>query len=232
MGQIRLAAALVVCGMSGHSPCPSSTNSRAGSAHFSRVAADEFAAQRDHHGVRGGSPATGVSGLRSGCVRKAANNCTVGTMMDVTTTGEPATGTEPARARLDRPILVSNIFSGALFLLPLAFPWIGMFGSWAWFLTGSAYVIAASVFLAAVYARDALTMRQEALAWIAPWLVAVVLWALMVARIDFENSVSGWLLTLLVGLYIGTPCYLGWQTVALAIRQLMAWRSRGVPSHS
>jgi hypothetical protein len=48
------------------------------------------------------------------------------------------------------------------------------------------------VFLAAVYARDVRTMRQEALAWIAPWLVAVAPWGLVGAGIDFENFLSGW----------------------------------------
>jgi hypothetical protein len=152
-------------------------------------------------------------------------------MVGVTATGDPATETEPTRPRLDRPILVSNIGSRALWLLLLAFPWNDQFGGWALFLIGAVYVIAGSVFLAAVYARDALTMGQEALAWVAPWLVAVGLWALIGAGIDFENSVSGWFLTLFFGLYIGTPCYLVWQAVALVIRQLMVWRSRVAPSH-
>lgn len=147
-------------------------------------------------------------------------------MTGVATIGGATTETEPARARLDRPALVSNILSGALWLLLLAVPGLGPFDGWTLLLIGAAYVIAGSVFFAAVYARCVLTRGQEVLAWIAPCLVAVALWASIGAGIDFENSVSGWFLTLFFGLYIGTPCYLVWQTVALVIRQLMAWGSR------
>jgi hypothetical protein len=38
-----------------------------------------------------------------------------------------------------------------------------------------------------------------------------------------ENSTSHWLLALFAGLTIGTPCYVAWQIVALAVRQLMNW---------
>ena len=152
-----------------------------------------------------------------------------GTMLEVTTTGAPGTRTDPPRARLDRSVLVSNIVSGALWLLPLAVPWSDL-GSWVLFGMGAVYVAVGSVFLAAVYAREVLTMGQEALAWTAPWLVAVALWTALLAAIDFENSVSSWLLTLFAGLCIGTPCYLAWQIVALAVRQLMDWLSGTAPS--
>lgn len=151
-------------------------------------------------------------------------------MLAVTTTGAPASRTEPARTRLDRPVLVSNIVSGALWLLPLAVPWGGGFGSWVLVGIGAVYVVAGSVFLAAVYAREVLTMGQEALAWATPWLVAVALWTVLLAAIFFENSVSDWLLALFVGLAIGTPCYLAWQIVALAVRQLVGWLSGTAPS--
>jgi hypothetical protein len=110
-------------------------------------------------------------------------------------------------------------------------PRYGQFDGWALFLTGSAYVLAASVFLAAVYARDALTIGQEALAWITPWVIAVVLWASVGHRIGPENAESGLLQILFFGLVIGTPSYLAWQTVALVLRRLKAWRSRGGPIH-
>ena len=156
--------------------------------------------------------------------------CSVGTMLDVTSTSAPASRTEPARTRLDRPVLLSNIVSGALWLFLLAVPWSDQFGSWALFGMGAVYVAAGSVFLAAVYAREVLTMGQEALAWAIPWLVAVALWTLLLAAFDLGNSVSGWLLTLFAGLCIGTPCYLAWQIVALAVRQLVDWLSGTAPS--
>ncbi len=144
----------------------------------------------------------------------------------MTTTGDPATETETAQVRLDRPVLVSNLVSGALLLSPLAVPLgYGPFGSWLLLLVGAVYVVAGGVFLAAVYAHEVLTMRQEALAWIAPWLVAVALWTLIAIGIDFENQVSHYLLGLYVGLLVATPCYLVWQIVALAVRRFMAWRS-------
>jgi len=137
-----------------------------------------------------------------------------------TTGGVAVTRTETTPARLDRPVLVSNIVSGTLWLLPLAF------ASWPLCLIGAAYVAVGSVFLAAVYARDVSTMRQEMLAWATPWLVAVALWTLLLAGIDVENSVSSWFLSLFVSLGIGTLCYLAWQVLALVVRHVLAWRSR------
>ena len=176
----------------------------------------------------------GPPGVRCFCqdTWDAAIRCATGTMAPVTTTGAgaPAARTEPTRARIDRPVLVSNIVSGALWLLLLAVPWIVQFGSWVLFGTGAVYVAAGSVFLAAVYAHEVLTMGQEALAWATPWLVAVALWTVLLAAFDPGNSVSGWLLALFAGLCIGTPCYLAWQIVALAIRQLVGWLSGREPS--
>jgi len=146
-------------------------------------------------------------------------------MVGVTTTGDPATETEPARVRLDRPTLVSNLVSGTLWLSPLAFPWSGTaVVGWPLFLIGAVYVVAGSLFLAVVYAHEARTTRQEVLAWIAPWLGAVALWMLIVIGVDFENAVSHYLFALYVGLLIATPCYLAWQIVALAIRQFLPGR--------
>jgi O-antigen/teichoic acid export membrane protein len=128
--------------------------------------------------------------------------------------------TQPAPGRLHGPALVSNLVSGAFLLVVLAFL------SWPLAVVGAAYVAAASVFLAAVYARTALTRRQEAAAWVAPWLAAIALWTCVGAGI--EGGTSTWLLTAWFGLVIATPCYLGWQAVALAVRQLLAWRARPV----
>jgi hypothetical protein len=122
-------------------------------------------------------------------------------------------------------VLVSNIVSGTLWLLPLAF------ASWPLSLIGAAYVAVGSVFLAAAYARDAFTRRQEVLAWAAPWSVAVTMWTLLLTGTDDENSVSAWSLSLFIGLCLGTLSYLAWQILALAVRQVLAWRSRSAPSH-
>ena len=144
-------------------------------------------------------------------------------MRGVSTTDTLGTDTQPARARLDRPVLVANIVSGGLWLVLLAFV------SPPLTLVGAAYVAIGSVFLAAVYAREALSRRQEALAWAVPWFVAVALWTWIGAAI--EGGASGLLLALWFGLVIATPCcYLAWQ-LALAVRQLLAWRARPVSTH-
>jgi hypothetical protein len=135
----------------------------------------------------------------------------------VTTARAAATETPRAPARLDRRVLTANLIAGAMWLLLLAF------ASWPLALIGAAYVAAGSVFLAAVLARDTLTRRQEALAWAAPWLVAVALWTWLGAETDGGTSYG--LQTLWFGLVIATGCYLAWQIVALAVRQLMAWRA-------
>jgi hypothetical protein len=117
----------------------------------------------------------------------------------------------------------STVVSGAVWLVLLA-----SLGGWAFSLVGAAYVAVGSVFLAAVYGRGPLTVRQEALAWITSWLVAVALWTWVGAGI--EGGISSGLLTLWFGLLIGTGCYMAWQLLALAVRQLMAWSARRAPS--
>ena len=144
--------------------------------------------------------------------------------MDVITTGDPVAETVPTQPRLDRPVLVGNVVSGALWLLALA-----LLGSWPLSLIGAVYVVAGSVFLAAVYARDALTMRQEAMAWAAPWLVAVAMWWAILVQFGGEPLGSYVVLGApLHALLIATPCFLAWQLVALAVRQLMAWKALSV----
>jgi hypothetical protein len=137
----------------------------------------------------------------------------------VTITGGPVTESESARGRLDRPILISNLVSGALCLSPLA-----VFGPWPLVFMGAVPVVAGGVFLAAVYAHEALSRRQEALAWITPWLVTVLLWTALLAVVDFEHGGLGILVSLSGALVFATPCYLVWQLSALAVRQFMAWR--------
>ncbi|QIX28274.1 hypothetical protein ncot_18015 [Nocardioides sp. JQ2195] len=124
--------------------------------------------------------------------------------------------TQQTPGRVDGPVLVSNLVAGACFLVVLALL------SWPLAVLGAVYVAAASVCLAAVYARPALTRRQEAAAWVVPWLVAVALWA-WVGGAGTDGGT--WLLNVWFGFVIATPCYLVWQTSALAVRQLLAWRA-------
>jgi hypothetical protein len=139
-------------------------------------------------------------------------------MTGVNRTDHAGTTQQEPSPRLDGPVLVSNLVSGALLLVVLAFL------AWPLAVVGAAYVAAASVFLAAVYTRKALTRRQEATAWAAPWLAAVALWTWVGAGI--EGGASSSFLTLWFGLVFATPSYLGWQALALAARQLLAWRAR------
>lgn len=114
-------------------------------------------------------------------------------------------------------MLVGNLVSGALWLLPLLF-------SPALFVIGVVYVVGAGAFLGAVYGRGVSTMKQEALAWVAPWLVAVALWTVVLAT-GGENTMAYYLTCLGLGTIIATGSYLAWQVVALAVRQVIAWRS-------
>src|SRR6476469_7413905 len=131
--------------------------------------------------------------------------------------------------RLDGPILVSNLVSGAVWLFPMTPPWSDSFGGLGLFLTGAAYVLVGSVFLAAVYAREALSWRQELFAWLAPWVVACFLWSYVLSGIGPDGGGGGWASAVAgavgLGLLVGTPCYLAWQIVALVIRQIIAWRA-------
>ncbi|NYD59012.1 hypothetical protein BKA08_003250 [Nocardioides marinisabuli] len=119
---------------------------------------------------------------------------------------------------MDRPILLGNLVSGAVFLAALAVL------TWPLAALASIYVVSASAFLAAAYARDGLVRRLEAVVWIAPWVAAVALWAWIFAGVDGGTP---WLLTLGVAVVVATPSYLAWQAGALAVRQLMAWHRAG-----
>ena len=139
-------------------------------------------------------------------------------MTGVTATDDP-TEISPGRARFDRRVLVSNLVAGALCLSPLVFV------SWPLFLIGAGYVVVGSLFLSAVYARGTLSRGQEAAAWAAPWLLAVVLWTVLLAAMEFELSLLHVLAALGASLVIATPAYVVWQAVALAVRQFLAWRA-------
>jgi hypothetical protein len=123
------------------------------------------------------------------------------------------------RGVLDRPVLVCNLVSGALWLLVLV-----AVGLWPLAVVGAAYVLVASLFLAAVHARGPLTPGQVAVAWATPWLAAVAVWTWIGASVG--GGTSGRVLDLWFGLLIGTPCYLAWQLGALAVRRWSVMGSR------
>ncbi len=80
---------------------------------------------------------------------------------------------------------------------------------------GAAYVAVGSVVLAAVYARETLNTRQEIGSWAGVWLLAVALCAWII----FTPSI---LLAVVFGaLALGTVCFLVWQLLALAVRQVL-----------
>jgi len=125
-------------------------------------------------------------------------------------------------SRLDRPVLVGNLVAGAFWLVVTAFvatPGLA--------LIGAAYVVPASLYLAAFYARDSFTRGQEGRAWAFSWLGAVALWAGLLTLIGGGIFGSGHLFFVLVAaIVIATPCYLAWQLLALAVRQFLAARAR------
>lgn len=129
-----------------------------------------------------------------------------------------------ARARFDRTVLVANLAASAFGLLVaavVATPVLSLFGL--------VYVVPASLFLAAFYARPDYSMRQEALAWAAPLLYAGVLWGgvLFAAELgdDAAGSPSEWLLVWVSGLVTAGLLHVAWQLLALAVRQPMARRA-------
>lgn len=121
------------------------------------------------------------------------------------------------RARFDRPVLVSNLVSGAVWCTLIAV------ASWPVALLVLAYVLAVALFLAAVYARPALSRRQEALAWVAPWLVGVGLFLALLAGVD-DGDGPATLAGFVSAAVVASVLFVGWQLVSLAVRQLMAWR--------
>ena len=135
----------------------------------------------------------------------------------MTTTGPGATRRHTARTRLNRSFLVSNLASGALWRILLAVPW----QAWSLLAGGAAYVVVGSLFLATVYAREPLTSKQQALAWVTPWIVAISLWTYLIAPISGGESGSDPFQSLWFGLLIATPCFLGWQGVAFLARHFM-----------
>jgi hypothetical protein len=115
-------------------------------------------------------------------------------------------------SRVDSLILVSNLIAGALCQLLL----VGL-GFWPLALIGAGYVAVGSVLLAAAYARETLTPRQEIGSWVGTWVLAVALWSWIFYEPGFGTS-------LVAGLSVGTICFLVWQVSALAVRQSLLSR--------
>ena len=116
--------------------------------------------------------------------------------------------------RLEPHILIGNVVSGMLWLILLT-----VLTTWVLAVIGAVYVAATSIFLSAVYARETVSVRQEALAWSTPWLLAVALWVWVGSLV--EGGASGRAANLWFGLLLGTACYLAWQLSALVVRQLL-----------
>ncbi|WP_157571084.1 hypothetical protein [Nocardioides insulae] len=129
-----------------------------------------------------------------------------------------------ARPRLDRTVLLGNVIAGAVWLAVPA-----LSGSWILALVAMAYVVPASVFQAVIYGRESLSVRQELLAWVAPWLAGVAICTWLVSGSGGEGST---LLSLWFGLVLGTVGYLAWQFLALAVRQFLTWRAGAAPDRS
>jgi hypothetical protein len=129
-----------------------------------------------------------------------------------------------APPRLHRRILVSNLVAGAACQLVLV-----ALGLWPLAVIGAGYVAVGSVVLAAAYAREPLTRRQEIGSWVGTWLLAVALWLGIIYALDGAESagtVGTWLGLLFFVFAIGTVCFLVWQLGALAVRQLIVARAR------
>lgn len=118
--------------------------------------------------------------------------------------------------RLDRPVLVSNLAAGALWLLvPLV--WLG---AWVLALIGLGYVVVAGLFLSAAYGTPIPSRRREALVWAGPWALAVTVWFAVLSPIDGPGVFS-----LVTALLVGTTAYAVWQLTAGLLRELVRWGS-------
>ena len=139
----------------------------------------------------------------------------------MTTRGADLAGASQART-IDRHVLDSNLLAGGALVVGSAF-----LVGWPLSLIAAVYVAGVSAFFAVIYARRSLSMKQELLVWVAPWLLAIVLWAIVIGRDDSSGSlVMNVMLNLWVGTAVGTGCYLVWQTIALAVRLVISPDSR------
>ncbi|MEQ6900990.1 hypothetical protein [Nocardioides sp. YIM 152588] len=122
--------------------------------------------------------------------------------------------TDPRRgARLDRPVLVSNLVSGALWLVIAA-----GFGAWPLSVLGAVYVLPTSVLIAAAHARGSRSPVRRVVVWALPWLAATALWGLLISATEPVPSPSTYAVGFVAGAAVATTCLVAWQTVAFAFR--------------
>lgn len=125
--------------------------------------------------------------------------------------------------RLDDRVLVGGLVAGGLWLVPM------LFLAWPVTLVGGAYVVVASVFLAAAYGRRPLARRQELLVWVAPWLLLVAWWLgvfWLTGGDDPEGegvTIDGAVWAGAIAAVLATICFLIWQLTALAVREVLRW---------
>lgn len=125
------------------------------------------------------------------------------------------TASTPTRS-VDRRVLVGNLVPG------LALAGASAVASWPLAVAAAVYVIVVSLFFGVAYARQPLRRRQELVVWLAPWAVAIALWAVILAGVDGGgDDASDLLVGFWGGTIVGTGCYLGWQALALAGRRLI-----------
>lgn len=135
----------------------------------------------------------------------------------------PQSATGRTATRLDPLMLVSLLVSGAVWLVLLATPLADGVGGWGLCLIGAAYVVVAALPMAALYARAVVTWRQEVGCLGLLWLAAVAIWTLIgAAQAPSSLVLSDVVIDVFVGLWIGTPCFIAWQVLALAVR--VGWR--------
>src|SRR5690349_4152553 len=138
-------------------------------------------------------------------------------MAAMTTLGE-----RPPSDRFDRPVLVSNLLSAAVWL---AVPTLT--GAWAVTVVGLAYAVPASFFLARAHARGLGSRRHQALTWFVVWFAAALLWGTLIASLEFTNSSGDYVAGITGGLLFGTMSVIAWQVVAGLVRRFQAWQGRG-----
>jgi hypothetical protein len=101
----------------------------------------------------------------------------------------------------DRIVLVSNLLAGACWLaVPVAL------GSVPLALIGAGYVLVASTYLA-FFLR----------AWLVPWLGAAALWVWLLGSVEFENTVTHYVVSLVAGVAVAGLCFAAWQALAAAL---------------
>jgi hypothetical protein len=140
-------------------------------------------------------------------------------MVAMTTATDPAAADGPG-GRFDRPVLVSNLLSGAVWL---AVPTLT--GAWAVTVVGLAYVVPAAFFLSWAHAGGIGSGRRRTTVWLVVWLAAVLLWGVLTASLEFTGSSGDYVAGVTGGLLFGTVSVLAWQVVALAVRRFQAWQA-------